>query len=89
MAVTLPDVPCVSTSYTNIYTASGIPPGTKIIIQNKSTNPMYIQIKDTQPSPTSTDGNIIPSYQFMIIEGGEMPGVWVRGAGKISVQVYD
>ncbi len=89
MAVTLPDVTSSATSFINVYTATGLPVGTKLIIQNKSSNTMYIQVKATQPSATSVDGNIITSYEFIIIDGGDLPGVWVRGAGKISVQVFD
>lgn len=89
MAVTLSDVTSSAASYTNVYTATGLSPGTKLVIQNKASNPMYIQIKATQPSATSVDGNIITSYEFIMIEGGDLPGVWVKGAGKISVQVLD
>lgn len=89
MAVTLPDVQSVNTSYTNIYAATGIPVGTAIIIQNKASNAMNIQIKTTQPSATSTDGNVMQPYDFLVVDGDPSAVVWVKGTGKITVQVVE
>lgn len=89
MALTLPDVACYSMYYIDLYEVTGIKVGTPILIQNKSANAMNIQIRSEKPTATSTDGNILTSYNFFEVSGGTIPAVWVKGAGKISVQVLD
>lgn len=85
MANTIPDISSVNGSFTDVYTSSGITVGTSIIIQNKSTSALYVQISALQPLSTSTDGVYIQPYQFYVVDAGEV-GCWIRGNGKICVQ---
>lgn len=89
MANTLPDVKLVNTYYMNLYTATGIPAGTPLIIQNKQSTGAYIQISPTQPSSASRDGYLLSGNALCIVEGGTISIVWAWGTSNISVQAYD
>lgn len=87
MADTKPDVQLDKTQYVDVYAATGLAVGTPILIQNKSSQNVYIQIQTTQPSALSRDGGIIQPFEQGLIDTGEN-GCWVLGDtnGKISVQ---
>lgn len=85
MANTIPDVTLNNLVYQELYTETGITVGTAIFIQNK-TQSIRVQIKDSQPTASSTDGVQIAPLDFYMVDTGEA-GVWVKGSGKICVQV--
>lgn len=85
MANTRPDITLVNTAFVDVYALSGITIGTAILIQNKSSGGVYIQIKGFQPASSSTDGTFLSSYEFGVVSSGES-GCWVKGSGKMSVQ---
>lgn len=89
MANTLPDIKLVSGPYINLYSVSGIASGTKVIIQNKTTPPVYVQVQGSQPASTSNDGFLLIPNEFCIIDSPTISGVWVKGSGTINVQVYE
>lgn len=64
MPNTIPDVLVSNTQFVDINTLSGIVAGTAIVISNKSTSRMLIQIASSQPAANSTDGetlSVLPS----------------------------
>lgn len=86
MSLTLPDIILTQASYTNLYTASGITAGASIAVQNKSSSPIHVQVRATQPPASSRDGTVIDSLQQIVVVGTPIPGVWAIGAGPIAVQ---
>ncbi len=89
MADTLPDIRITRTAYTDVYTATNIPRGSNLIIQNKTTTGLYIQVRATQPAAASTDGYLLMSNEACIVESSHINGVWISGAGAVSIQVYE
>lgn len=96
MADTLPDVTMVSGVWLDVYNATGITPGTALIVKNKGSNLVYIQVRSSVPVATSTDGWSLAGVGSS--SGGDwttidkVPAgsrVWVRGNGKLFVQVFE
>ncbi len=88
-AITLPDVILSNSAYIDIYAATGIPVGTSLIVQNKGSSGYYLQLKETQPSATNSDGNILAAMEFLIIKTTSPIRFWARGSGRLSVQVEE
>lgn len=90
MANTLPDINIVNNVYLDLYALTGITPGKPIIINNKTSGAMMVQIKPTQPLGTDNSGLQILGAAFMYIDAGESR-VWLRGqsGGRINVQEAD
>lgn len=86
MSVTHPDVVLDNLSYQNINAITGIAVGTKIIIQFKATGTVRVQLSPTQPSLSSLDGVQLNPTELYVIDPGSSV-VWVRGTGRLSVQV--
>lgn len=95
MSETLPDVVLATGVWTDIYTASGIAPQSDLIIKNKSTSVAYIQVRASTPT-VNTDGWPINPLGSSL--GGDwttvtkVPAgsrVWVRGSGKVFVQLFE
>lgn len=95
MSDTQPDITLVSGVWTDVYTASGIAPQSDLIIKNKSTSVAYIQVRASTPV-TNTDG--WPLNPLGSSLGGDwttitkVPAgsrVWMRGTGKIFIQLFD
>lgn len=84
---TLPDVTLSNSAYVDIYALTGIPLGTPLILQNKSTTSFYVQEKETAPSATNIDGNILQSYSFFLVNPEPPLRCFVRGNGRIAVQI--
>lgn len=87
MADTIPDVQLSKTAYVDVYAATGIVVGTGLVIQNKSSQDVRIQLSASQPASSSTDGDILRPYLEATVDSGET-GCWVLGLaeGTISVQ---
>lgn len=85
MAVTIPDLQINNTTYMDLYAATGISVGTKLVIQNKTSVGAYLQIKAFQPASNSQDGIFLEAYKFYIVDSGEV-GCWVKGMTKLCIQ---
>jgi hypothetical protein len=95
MADTLADITLTAGVWLDVYNASGIAPQSDLIIKNKSTSVAYIQVKASTPT-VNTDG--WPLNPLASSLGGDwttitkVPAgsrVWIRGTGKIFVQLFD
>ncbi len=87
--ITLPDVVLSNSSYTDIYSMTGIPVGTPLLVQNKGSSGFYLQLKESQPSATNIDGNILQPFEFLIIKTTAPVKFWARGSGRLSVQIEE
>ena len=85
MAATLPDVSLSNSAYTDLYNETGIVVGTSLLIQNKTTNNIIVQVGASLPDVDNDDGVYLKPYDFIIVEAGES-GAWAIGTGDISVQ---
>lgn len=93
MADTIPDILATTNEYVNVNTLTSITAGTALVITNKSTNKIRVQISNTQPADDSTDGellSILPApTAIKLISAGEN-AVWVQATeiinSPISVQ---
>lgn len=83
---TLPDVQLNNNEYQDLYAATGIPSGTSVTIQNKSTSSIYLQNTSTSPNSTSSDGYLLMSLHVVTV-GGTIDGLWAKGSGKVHVEV--
>jgi hypothetical protein len=93
---TIPDVTLASGVWLDLYTATGISPASDLVVKNKSSNAIYIQVRASTPPTASIDG-----WQLSGIgtaAGGEwttvtkVPAgsrVWAKGNGKLFVQVLE
>lgn len=88
MADTSPDyVLSDKDSWVDIYSITGVTPGTSITIQNKSARPILIQYKSTQPTSGSKDGYIVNGgSDNLFVVPSLITKVWINGFGKINVQ---
>lgn len=88
MADTKPDVILNGTEYQDLYAATGIAVGTKLILFNKSTSDVRVILSATKPANNSTDGIIMEISGAMrpfSVDAGEN-GCWAKGFGPLSVQ---
>lgn len=83
---TIPDVTLSSTVYTNLYTATGITPGTEILIQNKGPVVIVVQNSSTPPDNASWHGFLIPYMSVWVAPAGTT-GVWAKGGSTVAVEV--
>lgn len=88
MANTIPDIRLSGTGYQNLYDLTGITVGTSIVIQNKQSVAVYVQIAPNMPNSASRDGYLLIGNESCIIQG-TISGVWAFGTSKISVQVVE
>jgi hypothetical protein len=93
---TIPDVTLASGVWLDVYNATGIAPGTALILKNKASNLVYIQVRATVPTASSVDGWTLAgvgsssSGDWTTVD--KVPAgsrVWVKGNGKLFVQVFE
>lgn len=84
----IPDIRLIlEDGWVNLHTLCGLPAGTALAVQNKSTSNCFIFISPTKPVVSTTNGYLIeddakvPTY----IPAGQS-GVWIAGVGPIHVQ---
>lgn len=80
MANTIPDVSVPANDWVDVYSATSIAVGTGLIITNKSSYPVLLQIKGTKPSLSSTDGEPLDpdgAYKRLQISPNES-GLWAK-----------
>jgi hypothetical protein len=96
MANTLPDVVLQSGVYIDVYAATGISPGTSLVLNNKSAATVLVQVRASQPPSTSSDGwplragaGEITWTTVQDVPTGSR--VWVKGgnAGRLFVEVFE
>lgn len=85
MADTLADVVLTGTAYQNLYAATAIAAGTALLIQNKTSHYIRIQIKATTHTASSESGVVLAPPMFHSVSAGES-GCWAIGNGPVSVQ---
>ena len=88
MTTTIPDIVVQSTSYTDVYSSSGVSVGTSVILQNKGSLSIFLQTGETIPSASSEEGVILSSLEMFIVDEGEA-GLFARsffGSCKLSIQ---
>lgn len=86
MADTIADIILTGTEYQDVYSETGITVGTKIVIQNKTTDKVWVQVNASQPSSDSRDGYLMePDAKFPISIDVGASGCWAFGNGPISV----
>lgn len=84
MANSIPDVN-LSGDWVDVYAATGIPVGTEIWLQNKSSTPTLIYIKATKPTDPD-DGYAMVQFETIYIDPNET-GVWAKGNGPLHIQL--
>lgn len=86
MANTIPDVILDNVSYQDVNQLSGVPVGTKVLLQFKGSGNVRVQLKPFQPASSSTDGLQLISFEMYMVDQGESI-IWVKGSGRLCVQV--
>lgn len=88
MAITI-DVDLVQSKFEDIYAASGITPGSEIILKNKSSSKCLLVIMaPTEPLAASTEGYEIEPRSVAVVPAND-ENIWVRsvrGTAWINVQ---
>lgn len=84
MAATRPDVVIQKGTWTNVYVASTIMPGTAVTVYNKGPNRCYLAISPTQPAVPSTG-----AVPFGVpLHSGSVGSFANVGAGDTGLWVY-
>lgn len=85
----IPDISLPSGIWHDIYTASGIPAGTPILVYNKGGTNAFLWEGPTAPAPSSWDGIPCFSDPFVADQVG-ITGCWIKSNGSVlvNVQVY-
>lgn len=86
MPATIPDITLDDNDYTDIYTETTFPVGSAISIQNKSNKIQIVQEQILVPDSDNKDGFYLAAGKSVFITE-DSPGVWVRGEGRVSVQL--
>lgn len=85
--------PILTGIWTDIYSVTGIAETTDLIILNKNSGTVYVYISPLQPLSTSFDGWLLsttfPGNWTTITSVPTGSKVWVKGMGKVMVQVFD
>lgn len=87
MGDTINDIIVDKDVYIDINTLSGIAAGTAIVITNKSTSRVTLQIKATQPAASSTAGDILypgPASTSSVIVTALENTVWAKALDDVD-----
>lgn len=84
MTATIADVQLLGVAYQNIYLATSIVVGTPLILQNKSSTPVYAQIATVAPPASDRDGFLIYPGKSVTVENAT-EGLWAFGTGRLHV----
>lgn len=93
MANTIPDISVDKDVYVDVNTLSGLIAGTALVVTNKSTSRIRLQVSATQPDATSEDGELLfplpDSTAIKLISAAENT-LWAKSAdatdSPLSVQ---
>ena len=90
MADTIPDVAVTPNAYVSLNSLSGIIAGTAILVTNKGTSPVRLQIAAAQPSDGDTGGELMmvlpANTAIKSIPAGESE-VWAMTIGYVDMPV--
>lgn len=86
MSDTIADVILDNVNYQNVNVLSGIPVGTKVLLQFKGSGNVRVQLKPFQPASSSLDGLQLITVEMYMIDQGESI-IWAKGSGRLCVQV--
>lgn len=82
--LTINDVILAGVVYQNVYSATSIVVGTPLVVQNKSANPIYLQISVSAPPASDRDGFLLyPGKQAFVENASE--GLFAFGTGRLHV----
>jgi len=87
MADTLPDIPLPANTWVDLYAASLITPGTRIIASNKGASTITLATLATEP--TTLDGAPLAKDKDRINESGDS-GAWAYSSnvrGLVNVRI--
>lgn len=88
MAVTIPDVILSGDTYYNINSSAGIASGSSLLILNKSSKFILVQVQLSQPPASSTNGWIVLPHDNVVITTAAGESCWIKGNGPVYVQEY-
>lgn len=71
MANSINDVSALTTQWTDLYSTTSIPTGTALIIQNKGTSPVLIQIASSLPISSDRKGTLLMPLLSVAVSSGE------------------
>lgn len=84
MTATINDVILLGVAYQDVYVSTAIVIGTPLVVQNKSSGPIYLQIAVTAPSASDRDGFLLyPGKQAFVDNATE--GLFAFGTGRLHV----
>lgn len=83
---TIADVQLTPAAYIEVYAATGITPGTQLVIQNKSRGTVNVQNVSAQPAYTDHNGFVIGDKELWRVPAGTEKA-WFKGDGPIAVEV--
>ena len=91
MYETMPDLKSGSTAYSEVYQSLAemgyyVPVGTPLVLQNKGSGSVNVQVRGTAPLANSSDGNLLMSYEYYVAARGTNR-IWLRSGNKVGVQV--
>jgi len=84
VAITVNDLILAGTAYQNVYVGVGIVVGTPVIVQNKSSTPVYLQIAVSAPSASDKDGFLVYPGKSVFVENAT-EGLFAFGTGRLHV----
>ena len=80
---TMKDIDATPT-WVNLYTVSSIAPATAVLVQNKGSSPLFLNISAT--IPTGDVGWVVEPLESVNLEAGDNV-IWLKGAGPVNLQV--
>jgi hypothetical protein len=84
MTTTIPDLILNGVAYQDVYALAGLAPGTPLIIQNKCSGQVTLQISAIAPPASDKDGYILYPYKNAYINDAT-EGLFAFGKGRIHV----
>ena len=81
---TINDIHLAGVVYENVYAGSGIIVGTPLIVQNKSSGPVYLQISATAPPASDRDGFLVYPGKSVFVDDATT-GLFAFGTGRLHV----
>lgn len=96
MADSLNDVFLTTNTWVDLYSLTGIAPGTSLVINNKSSATVFLLVRASQPVGSSNDGWPLKQGNldgnWTVVE--KVPSssrVWAKGGtgGRLFVEVYE
>lgn len=96
MADSLNDVYLTTNTWVDLYSLTGIAPGTSLIVNNKSSATVFLLTRASQPNGSSNDGWPLRAGNlegnWTVVENVPASSrVWAKGAtgGRLFIEVYE